>query len=157
MSVAAKICGLNDEAGIAAAIAGGARFVGFVFYPPSPRGVSPARAKMLAAAVPVRINVVALVMPSPTTPLSGEYEAMVGAPGATVSTVTFRAVDAVLTLLLNPLESVGGSILLSLLQFAGWYLASTMRMFMTAACYFGSSPSSSPIRASKSRVSRKLR
>jgi phosphoribosylanthranilate isomerase len=60
MSVAAKICGLNDEAGVAAAVASGARFVGFVFYPPSPRNVSPERAKALMAAVPVRVTKVGL-------------------------------------------------------------------------------------------------
>jgi hypothetical protein len=38
------------------------------------------------------------VIPSPTVPLSGENEAMVGATGATVSTVTAMALDAVLIL-----------------------------------------------------------
>ena len=37
-------------------------------------------------------------MPSPAVPLSGENEATVGAPGATVSTVTFSAAEAALTL-----------------------------------------------------------
>ena len=31
MSVAAKICGLSSEAAVAAAVAGGAAYVGFVF------------------------------------------------------------------------------------------------------------------------------
>ena len=39
--VTAKVCGLNDAEGVLAAIEGGARFVGFVFYPPSPRSVTP--------------------------------------------------------------------------------------------------------------------
>ena len=52
MSIAAKICGLSSEAAVAAAVAGGARWVGFVFYPPSPRAVSPERAAVLAAMVP---------------------------------------------------------------------------------------------------------
>jgi phosphoribosylanthranilate isomerase len=60
MSIAAKICGLNDAAGVAAAVAGGARFVGFVFYPPSPRHVLPERAKALMAAVPAGITKVGL-------------------------------------------------------------------------------------------------
>ena len=60
MAVVAKICGLNDAAGIAAAVAGGARFLGFVFYPPSPRNVTPARAKELMAAVPAGITRVGL-------------------------------------------------------------------------------------------------
>jgi phosphoribosylanthranilate isomerase len=60
MSIAAKICGLNDAAGVAAAVAGGARFVGFVFYPPSPRNVAPARAQALMAAVPAGVTKVGL-------------------------------------------------------------------------------------------------
>ncbi len=60
MPVAAKICGLNDEAGVAAAIVGGARFVGFVFYPPSPRNVAPERAKSLMAIVPAGVAKVGL-------------------------------------------------------------------------------------------------
>ncbi|SHI96903.1 phosphoribosylanthranilate isomerase [Roseomonas rosea] len=47
-----KICGLNDAAGLDAARAGGADMVGFVFFPPSPRAVTPARAAALAAAMP---------------------------------------------------------------------------------------------------------
>jgi len=52
MSVAAKICGLSTKEAVAAAVAGGAAYVGFVFYPPSPRAVSPDRAAELCAAVP---------------------------------------------------------------------------------------------------------
>ena len=52
MSVAAKICGLSTPETVAAAIAGGARFVGFVFFPPSPRNLSPAQAAPLVRAVP---------------------------------------------------------------------------------------------------------
>jgi phosphoribosylanthranilate isomerase len=44
MSVAAKICGLSSEEAVAASVEGGAAYVGFVFYPPSPRSISPARA-----------------------------------------------------------------------------------------------------------------
>jgi phosphoribosylanthranilate isomerase len=49
MSIAAKICGLNAPAALAAASAGGAAFAGFIFYPPSPRDVSPMQAAALAA------------------------------------------------------------------------------------------------------------
>jgi phosphoribosylanthranilate isomerase len=42
-----KICGINDEAAIDAAIEGGADWIGFNFFPPSPRYVTPARAKEL--------------------------------------------------------------------------------------------------------------
>src|SRR3979411_1450329 len=60
MSVRAKICGLSSAAGGAAAIEGGAAYLGFVFYPPSPRAVSPERAAQLCAAVPSGVQRVAL-------------------------------------------------------------------------------------------------
>ena len=44
-----KICGLNDAAGFDAAVAAAADMVGFVFYPPSPRAVTPAQAAALSA------------------------------------------------------------------------------------------------------------
>lgn len=52
MSVAAKICGVNAPSAMAAAVAGGATFVGLVFYPPSPRAVTAKQAATLAATVP---------------------------------------------------------------------------------------------------------
>src|SRR6266853_917266 len=52
MTIAAKICGLSSEAGVAAAVEGGAAYLGFVFYKPSPRAVSPAQAAALCAAAP---------------------------------------------------------------------------------------------------------
>jgi phosphoribosylanthranilate isomerase len=51
MSVAAKICGISSDAAVAAAVDGGAAYLGFVFYPPSPRVVTPERAAQLCAAV----------------------------------------------------------------------------------------------------------
>jgi phosphoribosylanthranilate isomerase len=52
MSIAAKICGLSTEAAVTAAVAEGAAFLGFVFYPPSPRAVSAEKAAKLCAGVP---------------------------------------------------------------------------------------------------------
>jgi phosphoribosylanthranilate isomerase len=52
MTVTAKICGLNHPAAVAAALAGGASHLGFVFYPPSPRNVDPLKAAALVASVP---------------------------------------------------------------------------------------------------------
>ncbi len=49
MSVTVKICGVNDAAGFDAAVAAGADMLGFVFYPPSPRAVTPAQAAALSA------------------------------------------------------------------------------------------------------------
>ena len=60
MSVTAKICGLSSEEAVAAAVAGGAAYLGFVFYPPSPRAVSPARAAALCAPVPPGVQRVGL-------------------------------------------------------------------------------------------------
>jgi phosphoribosylanthranilate isomerase len=60
MSVAAKICGLSSEEAVTAAIVGGAAYLGFVFYPPSPRAVTPAKASRLCAAVPAGISRVGL-------------------------------------------------------------------------------------------------
>jgi len=50
--VRVKICGLNSEAAFDTAVAAGADWVGFVFFPPSPRFVTPARAAALSARVP---------------------------------------------------------------------------------------------------------
>jgi phosphoribosylanthranilate isomerase len=52
MSIAAKICGLSTEAAVATAVAEGAAFVGFIFYPPSPRAVSAEKAAELCAGAP---------------------------------------------------------------------------------------------------------
>ncbi|HEY1931630.1 MAG TPA: phosphoribosylanthranilate isomerase [Acetobacteraceae bacterium] len=48
MSVRVKICGLNSPAAFDAAIEAGADWVGFVFFPPSPRFVTPAQAAALS-------------------------------------------------------------------------------------------------------------
>jgi phosphoribosylanthranilate isomerase len=60
VTVLAKICGLSTEEAIAAAVDGGAAFVGFVFYPPSPRSITPARAGELSRHVPSSVQRVAL-------------------------------------------------------------------------------------------------
>src|SRR5436305_15151124 len=52
MGVTAKICGLSTEEAVTTATAGGAAYLGFVFYPPSPRAVTPQRAGRLCAGVP---------------------------------------------------------------------------------------------------------
>jgi phosphoribosylanthranilate isomerase len=60
MGVAAKICGLSTSEAVAAAVAGGAAYIGFIFYPPSPRAVTPERAARLCAGVPREIARVGL-------------------------------------------------------------------------------------------------
>jgi phosphoribosylanthranilate isomerase len=58
--VNAKICGLNDPASIAAALEGGADYIGLVFYAPSPRAVTPEQAETLVRDVPKAVQIVGL-------------------------------------------------------------------------------------------------
>lgn len=62
MGVVAKICGLSEPAHVAAAAAGGAGFIGLVFYPPSPRSITPARAGALLRARPEGLAAVGLLV-----------------------------------------------------------------------------------------------
>jgi len=57
-----KICGLSTPETLRGAIRAGARYVGFNFYPPSPRAITPAQAKALAAQVPPDIVKVGLLV-----------------------------------------------------------------------------------------------
>lgn len=57
-----KICGVRDPAAIDAAVAGGAAYLGFVFFPPSPRFLEIEDARMLALSVPDGICKVALTV-----------------------------------------------------------------------------------------------
>ena len=57
---AVKICGLSDPQNLQTAIDAGTRFVGFVFYEPSPRNVSFDTAWNLARAVPTSLRSVGL-------------------------------------------------------------------------------------------------
>jgi phosphoribosylanthranilate isomerase len=49
MTVRVKICGINDPIAFDTAVAAGADWVGFNFFPPSPRYVTPAQAAVLSA------------------------------------------------------------------------------------------------------------
>lgn len=62
MPVEVKICGLDSPGAVAAAVDGGARLVGFVFFPPSPRALSPGKAAQLALPVPAGILKVGVVV-----------------------------------------------------------------------------------------------
>jgi len=57
-----KICGLTDSADVPAAILAGAAYVGFVFFPGSPRHVQLEDAAHMAGAVPEGITRVALTV-----------------------------------------------------------------------------------------------
>jgi phosphoribosylanthranilate isomerase len=50
--VRVKICGINGAAALDTAVAAGADYVGLVFFPPSPRFVTPAQAAALSARHP---------------------------------------------------------------------------------------------------------
>jgi phosphoribosylanthranilate isomerase len=52
MTVQVKICGINDAPSFDAAIAAGADWIGFAFFPPSPRYTTPAYAAGLSARSP---------------------------------------------------------------------------------------------------------
>ena len=60
MALAVKICGLTRETDVDAAVDAGANLVGFVFFPPSPRSISVARAAELTKRVPKDVIKVAL-------------------------------------------------------------------------------------------------
>jgi phosphoribosylanthranilate isomerase len=55
-----KICGISDATALSAAVDGGARYVGFVFFPRSPRNVTPGDVAALAPVVPDGVTLVAL-------------------------------------------------------------------------------------------------
>jgi phosphoribosylanthranilate isomerase len=57
-----KICGLRTPADVAAVVAAGAHYAGFVFFPRSPRNVDMDTARTLALAAPVGLAKVALVV-----------------------------------------------------------------------------------------------
>ncbi len=62
MTVSVKICGLSDEAAVAAAVEGGAAMCGFVFFENSPRYVTPMRAGELTRDILENVIRVGLVV-----------------------------------------------------------------------------------------------
>ena len=52
MSIEVKICGLTDAAAVKATVEGGAAMCGFVFFPASPRNLTPKEAAELTKGVP---------------------------------------------------------------------------------------------------------
>ncbi|MDA0654052.1 MAG: phosphoribosylanthranilate isomerase [Proteobacteria bacterium] len=76
MAVSAKICGVNSAAAAAAAVDGGAAFVGFIFFPRSPRHLDPAAAADLARRVPGRVGRVGVFV----DPTDAELAAVANVP-----------------------------------------------------------------------------
>ncbi|MGF1502403.1 MAG: phosphoribosylanthranilate isomerase [Paracoccaceae bacterium] len=71
-----KICGLTRETDVAAAADAGAAYLGFVFFPPSPRSVDLRRARDLALAAPPGLVKVALTVDAE----DAELDAIAGLP-----------------------------------------------------------------------------
>ena len=71
-----KFCGLSRPEDVTAAADAGAAYVGFVFFPKSPRNVSIAQAAALAVTVPVGIAKVALVVNASDAELDAIVEAV---------------------------------------------------------------------------------
>ncbi|MGV6811967.1 MAG: phosphoribosylanthranilate isomerase [Brevirhabdus sp.] len=61
-AIRTKICGISRPEDVDAVVAAGASYVGFVFFPKSPRNVSPETARELALRVPPGVAKVALVV-----------------------------------------------------------------------------------------------
>ncbi len=62
MSVQVKICGLREPRHAALAAAHGARWIGVVFFPPSPRHVAPDRARAVLRALPPATEAVGVLV-----------------------------------------------------------------------------------------------
>lgn len=60
MRTRVKICGLTRSEDVGAAVAAGADAIGLVFYPPSPRAMTPRRAQDIIAGLPPFVTVVGL-------------------------------------------------------------------------------------------------
>lgn len=55
-----KICGITEPENLAAAVQAGAHYIGFVFYPPSPRYIHPQQAAHLIRQLPSTVKAVGL-------------------------------------------------------------------------------------------------
>ena len=76
MPTEVKICGLSDEESVDAALEAGADFVGFVFFPPSPRNVEIAAATALARRARGKAQIVALTVDADDVLITGITEGL---------------------------------------------------------------------------------
>ncbi len=76
MAIAVKICGINSEAAMAAAVSHGAAYVGLMFYPHSPRFLGLAEAAELAALVPAGVRRVGVFVDAPEDVIEDTLEAV---------------------------------------------------------------------------------
>ncbi|KEO56439.1 phosphoribosylanthranilate isomerase [Thioclava pacifica] len=75
-AVRVKICGLRTAEDVAAAVEAGARYLGFVFFPKSPRHLEIATARDLAIEVPPGVAKVALTVNASDTELAAICDAV---------------------------------------------------------------------------------
>ncbi|MBN9045177.1 MAG: phosphoribosylanthranilate isomerase [Rhizobiales bacterium] len=76
MALDIKICGLKTPEAVAAALDGGATYVGFIFFPKSPRHVTPEQATPLRAMARGRAKAVAVTVDADDTTLDGIVAAL---------------------------------------------------------------------------------
>lgn len=69
-SVQVKICGVTSAQAVSDAVAAGARYLGFNFFPPSPRYLTPQQARALMLDMPIGAAKVALVVDADDDSLS---------------------------------------------------------------------------------------
>lgn len=74
MPIIAKICGIRDEDALVAAVEGGAAYVGLVFFPPSPRSLTPEQAAELVDGLPEDVRKVGLFV----DPTDADLDAALG-------------------------------------------------------------------------------
>jgi len=65
LMVKVKICGITNWTDARRAVAAGADFLGFNFYPPSPRYIPPAKARRIARRLPQRTRIVGVFVNEP--------------------------------------------------------------------------------------------
>jgi phosphoribosylanthranilate isomerase len=78
MSIVVKVCGLSTPESVDVAVQAGAQFIGFNFFPPSPRAIQPSAARDLAQRVPNSVRKVAVVV-DPTNDTLGTIVEALGA------------------------------------------------------------------------------
>ena len=61
-SLNVKICGLNNKETVEVAVKAGASHLGFIFYPPSPRSLTPKEAEYITSTTPNHIKRVAVIV-----------------------------------------------------------------------------------------------
>ncbi len=73
-----KICGVSQPEDVDAAVEAGADAIGFNFYPPSPRGITPARAAELARRLPPFVTPVGVFVNATDAEFAAAVEAVPG-------------------------------------------------------------------------------